>query len=92
MDPAFAKRSGFDRPIVHGLCSLGYACRLLVRLLFPGEPERLVSVENQFRNVAMPGDSFVLQVWKEDKGVALFRMVNRQTRKAILDYGCACYQ
>jgi len=85
-DPEFAKKSGFDRPIVHGLCSLGYACRLLIGLLFPGEPERVVSLENQFRAVAMPGDSFTLQVWKTAGNEALFRMVNT-AGKAILDYG-----
>ena len=37
-DPAFAKKAGFDRPIVHGLCSLGYACRMMIDALFPGEP------------------------------------------------------
>ncbi|MBM6869296.1 hypothetical protein H7U37_05135 [Pseudoflavonifractor phocaeensis] len=91
-DPAFAKKSGFDRPIVHGLCSLGYACRMLTALLFPGEPERVISLENQFRSVAMPGDSFALQVWLEETGKAYFRMVGDKDGKAILDYGCITYR
>lgn len=91
-DPAFAKKSGFDRPIVHGLCSLGYACRMLTALLFPGEPERVISLENQFRSVAMPGDSFALQVWLEETGKAYFRMVGDKYGKAILDYGCITYR
>lgn len=64
VDPEFAGKFGFQRPIVHGLCSLGYACRMLIGMFFPGEPERMVSLENQFRNVAMPGDSFRVQAWK----------------------------
>lgn len=92
VDPAFAKKSGFDRPIVHGLCSLGYACRMLIALLFPGQPERIISLENQFRSVAMPGDSFTLQVWKEEEGKAYFRMVGDKDGKAILDYGCLTYR
>lgn len=91
-DPAFAKKSGFDRPIVHGLCSLGYACRMLTALLFPGEPERVISLENQFRSVAMPGDSFALQVWLKETGKAYFRMVGDKDGKAILDYGCITYR
>lgn len=92
VDPAFAQKSGFERPIVHGLCSLGHACRLLTRALFPGQPERLISIENQFRSVAMPGDAFTLQVWKEEEGRAIFRMVNSRDGKAILDYGCVTYR
>lgn len=91
-DPGFARKSGFDRPIVHGLCSLGYACRLLTGLLFPGQPERIRSVENQFRSVAMPGDRFTLQVWREGENTALFRMVKDSDGKAILDYGRVIYK
>lgn len=87
VDPEFALRSGFDRPIVHGLCSLGYACRLMAGKLFPGEPERMVSIENQFRSTAMPGDSFCLKVWRQAPGEALFQMVKDSDGKAILDCG-----
>ena len=83
----FAKKAGFDRPIVHGLCSLGYACRMMIDALFPGEPERMVSIENQFRAVALPGDHFTLHVWKTGENEALFRMVKDSDGKAILDYG-----
>lgn len=92
VDPDFAKKSGFDRPIVHGLCSLGYACRLLTAALFPGEPERLISIENQFRSVAMPGDAFTLQIWKASPNSAFFRMVGDADGKAILDYGHVTYR
>ena len=66
-DPAFAKKAGFDRPIVHGLCSLGYACRMMIGALFPGEPERMVSIENQFRAVALPGDHLPFVYGKQGK-------------------------
>lgn len=87
VDPAFAARAGFPRPIVHGLCSLGYACRLMVGTLFPGQPERVRSIENQFRTVAMPGDCFTVQMWNTAPGETLFRMVRDSDGKAILDYG-----
>ena len=90
-DPEFARKSGFDRPIVHGLCSLGYACRMLIGVLIPGQPERMTSLEVQFRNVAMPGDRFALQIWEEAGASALFRMVRTSDGKAILDRGRICW-
>lgn len=84
-DPEFAKKFGFDGPIVHGLCSLGYACRMLIDLLIPGEPERVTEIETQFRSVAMPGDSFTLEVWKTGDKEALFRTVNDATGNLILN-------
>lgn len=86
-DPEIAKQSGFDRPIIHGLCSLGYACRTLVDLLFPGRPERMTQIETQFRTVAFPGDTFVILVWKIGDGKAVFRMLNSPSGMPILDFG-----
>lgn len=86
-DPEFAAKCGFERPIIHGLCSLGYACRMMVGALFPGEPERMVSIGNQFRSVAMPGECFSLHIWETGSGKAVFRMVKDTDGKAILDFG-----
>ena len=48
VDPDFAKASGFERPIMHGLCTHGYSCRAVVKHLFPGEPERMTKFSNRF--------------------------------------------
>jgi acyl dehydratase len=92
VDPVLAQKSGFERPIVHGLCSLGYACRMLIAYLFPEEPERMKSIECQFRSIAMPGDTFRIHVWKCGDQEALFRMVNKDTLKPILDFGRICWK
>lgn len=86
-DPAFAKKSGFERPIMHGLCSFGYTCRLLVESLFPHEPERMVSLETQFRSVAYPGDEFIVEIWRNNEGEAVYRMLSKDSKKPILDCG-----
>lgn len=87
IDPAFAERSGFDRCIVHGLCSMGYACRMLVDALIPHEPERMKEMELQFRGVAWPGERFCLKLWRTGETEVVFRTVSEKTGKAILDRG-----
>jgi len=87
VDPEVAGQFGYERPIMHGLCGLGYACRLMVRELFPGEPERMTSIECQFRNVALPGEEFEVQVWKTAPGEAAFRLVKKSDGKAVLEFG-----
>ena len=41
VDPDYAKDHKFDQPIIQGLCSFGFACRMAIGALFPGEPERV---------------------------------------------------
>jgi acyl dehydratase len=86
-DPDFARKCGFERPIMHGLCSFGYVCRLLIGALFPHEPERMVSLETQFRSVAYPGDGFIVEIWRTGRGEAVYRMQNKVNRKSVLDFG-----
>ncbi len=55
VDPEFAQASGFEKPIMHGLCTHGYACRAVVKHLFPGEPERIKRFRNRFSRTIYPG-------------------------------------
>jgi NAD(P)-dependent dehydrogenase (short-subunit alcohol dehydrogenase family)/acyl dehydratase/putative sterol carrier protein len=87
VDPDFARMSGFEGPIMHGLCTLGFACRAAVKHLCPGEPERLVRFRNRFSRVLYPGEAIKTQIWVLEEGLALFRTVNAETGKAVLDRG-----
>lgn len=68
LDPAAAKRGGFDRPILHGLCTYGFATRAIVNELLGGDVERLKEFSARFSNVVYPGDTLTTQGWKSDGG------------------------
>jgi NAD(P)-dependent dehydrogenase (short-subunit alcohol dehydrogenase family)/putative sterol carrier protein/acyl dehydratase len=87
VDPDFAKASGFERPVMHGLCTHGFACRAVVKHLFPGEPERLTRFRNRFAKALYPGHPIKTQIWKLEEGKALFRTINVQTNEVVLDRG-----
>jgi len=87
VDPDFARMSGFEGPIMHGLCTLGFACRAIVKHLFPGEPERLTRFKNRFTKVLYPGEPIKTQIWKLEEGLAVFRTVNAETGAVVLDRG-----
>jgi acyl dehydratase len=64
-DPAFAQRAGFDRPILHGLCTLGYAGRTVVKHACHGDPARLKELRAEFQNPVFPGDTLIVRGWRE---------------------------
>ena len=56
-DPSFAKMGGFDRPILHGLCTYGFTGRALLHSICGSDPARFKSMEARFSKPVMPGDS-----------------------------------
>jgi NAD(P)-dependent dehydrogenase (short-subunit alcohol dehydrogenase family)/putative sterol carrier protein/acyl dehydratase len=87
VDPDFARASGFERPIMHGLCIHGYACRAMVKHLFPGEPERLTRFRNRFSQALYPGVPIKTQIWKTDEGRAVFKTLNAESGEVVIDRG-----
>src|SRR4029078_971902 len=65
-DPGCAKMGGFDRPILHGLCSFGMACKAAVDTACEGKVERVARYRARVAGVVFPGETLVTSVWKED--------------------------
>ncbi len=61
VDPALATKVGFERPILHGLCSYGYAVRAAVTHLCGGDPARLARFSARFSQVVYPGDALTVR-------------------------------
>jgi acyl dehydratase len=62
-DPSFAKMGGFERPILHGLCTYGFTGRALLHSLCAGDPSRFKSMQGRFSKPVMPGDDLNVSMW-----------------------------
>lgn len=71
-DPAAARKAGFDRPILHGLCTMGVAGHALLKAACDYDPSRLKSMEVRFPAPAYPGELLRTEIWK-DGSVLSFR-------------------
>jgi acyl dehydratase len=83
VDPQFAKRGGFDRPILHGLCTYGYAARAILHSACGGEVSLFKEFKARFSGVVYPGDTLVTQGWKAGPGRYL--IVARTERGEVLN-------
>ena len=68
-DPAFAKAAGFPAPILHGLCSLGIALRIVVDGLLDGDAAAVRRVTTRFAGVVFPGEAIRVRAWSADEDV-----------------------
>ncbi len=71
VDPAVAAMAGFDRPILHGLCTFGIACRSVVDTVLGGEVSRVARYGARFSGVVFPGDTVVTSMWEDGDRILL---------------------
>lgn len=71
-DPAFAALGGFDRPILHGLCSYGFTGRALLHRLCDSDPARFTSMAGRFAKPVFPGEELTIDAWVTGPGEAVF--------------------
>lgn len=85
-DPAFAARGGFDRPILHGMCTYGYTARALVATVCDGDATRLVAMDARFTRPVLPGRALTISIWRDGRSVAFRTAVDGEV---VLDRGTA---
>jgi acyl dehydratase len=81
-DPEFAKLAGFDRPILHGLCTYGFTGRALLHSLCGSDPARFRSMDARFSKPVLPGDSLTVSMWV-DGNEAIFQTATQNGEVVI---------
>ena len=89
-DPAFAAFGGFDRPILHGLCSYGFTGRALLHALCGSDPSRFTGMEARFSSPVLPGESLTVKAWETGDGEAIFQTAGDDGR-TVIDAGRLTY-
>ncbi|HSS10426.1 MAG TPA: MaoC/PaaZ C-terminal domain-containing protein [Acidimicrobiales bacterium] len=72
-DPKFAAMAGFEKPILHGLCTYGFTGRALLHILCGSDPDRFVSMAARFSKPVFPGEALTVSMWELGEGEAFFR-------------------
>lgn len=87
VDVAVARAAGFDRPILHGLCTYGIAGRAILSALCDNEPERLTRLDVRFSSPVFPGETIRTHIWHEGPGRAAFRAMAVERDIVVLNNG-----
>jgi acyl dehydratase len=88
-DPDVAQKAGFERPILHGLCTYGTVGHAILRTLCDYDPVRLTGMQARFTAPVFPGETIRTEMWRTDEGKSAFRarVVDRDV--VVLDQGTA---
>ncbi|MCA0869256.1 MaoC family dehydratase N-terminal domain-containing protein [Seohaeicola saemankumensis] len=87
-DPEVARGAGFDRPILHGLCTLGVAAWSITEALADGDFAALTHLQLRFSSPVYPGETIRTEMWPGEDGISFrARVVERDV--VVLNNGFA---
>lgn len=89
IDPDVAVAAGFERPILHGLCSYGLVCRAVLKLVCEDNPDRLLRFDVRFSAPVYPGEALEVSLWRDGDGRALFQASVPNRNVIVLNNGVA---
>ncbi len=83
VDQGFASAFGFPRPILHGLCTFGYAARHALNALGV-DPRKFKSIKVRFADSVFPGETLHTEIWRESETRAILRCKVVERDKVVL--------
>jgi acyl dehydratase len=83
-DPWLAAKAGFERPILHGLCTYGFTGRALLHTLCDADPARFGSMQARFSAPVLPGQELAVHIWDDGE---TSRFVTKTGDTVVLDRG-----
>lgn len=70
-DPEFARRGGFDRPILHGMCTYGLSCRAVLQTYADYDPKAFKRHATRFSSPVFPGETVSFDLWKDGNVISI---------------------
>ena len=87
-DPAFAAAAGFDKPILHGLCTYGFTGRALLHTLCDSDTSRFESMSGRFKSPVTPGETLEIRIWEQNNEVIFQTLADN---RLVFDNGIMTY-
>lgn len=82
-DPDVAKAVGFDRPILHGLCTYGFTVRAVYDRYCNFDSTQIKKVQTLFMNPVYPGDTLIVKMWKEGN-IIIVETSTKESKKVAM--------
>ena len=86
-DPSMAAIGHYDKPILHGLCTMGFAARALLKHWADNDPRRFESMRVRFSRHVFPGDTLTTEMWRQSQDEIQFQTRVKERDVVVLSHG-----
>jgi len=87
-DPAAAAALGFERPILHGLCTFGIACKAILQTICDYDYTLIEEFDARFSSPVVPGDTITTDMWQEGNVVSFSCSVKERDAEVLRNGKC----
>ncbi len=81
--PEAGRAAGFDRPILHGLCTYGIVAHAVLRQCCDNDPARLRRLDLRFSAPVFPGETIAVSLWQDGTDIALQAHIPTRNAKVV---------
>jgi len=84
VEEGLAQMSGFEKPINHGLCTLGISCHQVMKTMLDNDPAKFKAIKGRFAAPVLPGQTVQIKMWRE-KDRIIFTTTIKETGKVCIN-------
>jgi acyl dehydratase len=82
-DPGFASFAGYERPILHGLCTYGIVGKAVVDRSLDGDVGAMSRFRARFSGVVFPGETVLTRIWDDEDGLIVEASVEERAATVL---------
>ncbi len=88
-DPRMAAIGNYDKPILHGLCTYGFAARAILKCFCDNNADRLRGLDARFAYHVFPGETLVTEMWRIGSNEVRFQTKAKERDVVVLNRAVA---